>query len=73
MSTPNNLPSFDIPKGWNALYEPTSRKVYVIKEFSAGGKANSNLKLLSKATEAELLAEIELMGLTIVKPAEIKK
>jgi hypothetical protein len=62
------LPQFDIPKGWNALYEPTSKKVYVLKEFPLGGKANSYLTLLSKATEAALRAEITALGLTIVEP-----
>lgn len=67
-TTPPSLPAFDIPKGWNALYEPTSKKVYVLKHFPLGGKANSYLTLLSKATEAALRAEITTLGLTIVEP-----
>jgi hypothetical protein len=62
------LPAFDIPKGWNALYESNTKKVYVLKEFPLGGKANSYLTLLTKATEAELRAEITALGLTIVEP-----
>ena len=66
--TTPNLIAFDIPKGWNALYEKTSKKVYVIQDFPNGGKASSALSLISKATEAELRAEIEALGLTIVEP-----
>jgi len=66
-STPA-LPQFDIPKGWNALYDATAKKVYVLREFPLGGKANSVLSLLTKPTEAELRAEITALGLTIVEP-----
>ena len=67
-TAPPSLPAFDIPKGWNALYEPTSKKVYVLKDFPLGGKANSFLSLLTKPTEAALRAEITALGLTIVEP-----
>lgn len=63
------LVSFDIPKGWNALFDPAAKKVYVLKEFPLGGKAKSALSLLNKPTEAELRAEIAALGLTILQPA----
>jgi len=66
------LPKFDIPKGWNALYDQTSKKVYVVKEFPLGGKATSFLSLITKATEAELMAEIAAQGLTVVPVAPKK-
>lgn len=62
------LVAFDIPKGWNALFDPASKKVYVLKEFPSGGKANSALTLLTKPTEVELRGEITARGLTIVEP-----
>jgi hypothetical protein len=68
----SNLPKFDIPKGWNAMFDPTSKKVYVLKEFVLGGKAQSALSLITKPTEAELRAEITAQGLTIVEPAAPK-
>lgn len=60
---------FDIPKGWNALYNPVEKKVYVCREFPNGGKANSVLQLLTKSTKAELLKAFNDLGLSWTEPA----
>lgn len=59
---------FDIPKGWNALYNPVEKKVYVCREFPHGGKANSVLQLLTKPTKAELLKAFTDLGLSWTEP-----
>lgn len=65
---PIELPKFDIPKGWNCLYEPTSKKAYVVKHFPLGGKATSMLSLITAQTEVELRAEMTILGLVEVVP-----
>ena len=64
----SELIKFNIPKGWSALYEPNAKNVLVLKEFPNGGSANSKLSLISKATKAELMAEITTLGLTWIPP-----
>jgi hypothetical protein len=59
---------FDIPKGWNALYNPVEKKVYVMREFPRGGKANSVLSLITKPTKAELLTAFTELELTWTEP-----
>lgn len=63
------LPKFSIPTGWNALYEPQSKKVFVLREFKHGGSAASKLTLITKDTQAALMAEIDRLGLTWTPPA----
>lgn len=58
------LPKFTIPKGWSALYEPKTKKVFVLREFTSGGSAASKLTLITKDTQAALMAEINRLGLT---------
>lgn len=65
----NQKKEFDIPKGWNALYNPVEKKVYVMREFPHGGKANSILTLLSKPTKEELIQSFTDLGLTWTEPA----
>lgn len=60
----SDLKKFTLPKGWNALYEPSTKKVFVLKEFPVGGTANSKLTLINKPTEAELMAEVARLGLS---------
>jgi hypothetical protein len=63
-----SLPKFTIPKGWSALYEPNTKKVHVLREFVHGGMAASLLTLVTKDTQAELMAEIDRLGLTWTPP-----
>ncbi len=65
----NKKREFDIPKGWNALYNPIEKKVYVIREFPQGGKANSVLTLISKNTKEELIKAFTDLGLTWTEPS----
>jgi hypothetical protein len=67
------LPKFSIPKGWNALYEPESKKVFVLREFTHGGSASSKLTLITKSTQAELMAEISRLGLNWTPPAPVSQ
>jgi hypothetical protein len=63
------LPKFTIPKGWSALYEPETKKVFVLREFANGGSAASKLTLITKDTQAALMAEIDRLGLSWTPPA----
>ena len=63
-----SLPKFTIPKGWSALYEPHTKKVHVLREFQFGGMAASLLTLITKDTQAELMSEIDKLGLTWTPP-----
>lgn len=65
-----SLPKFAIPLGWSALYHSSTKKVHVLKEFKFGGKAASLLTLITKNTQAELMAEIDRLGLTWTPPAQ---
>jgi hypothetical protein len=67
------LPKFPIPKGWNALYEQETKKVFVLREFPHGGMASSKLKLITKVTQAELMAEVQNLGLTWTPPIDTTK
>ena len=51
------------------FYNLSEKKVYGIAELKNGGKAKTALTLLTKPTKAELLAEIETLGLTYTPPA----
>lgn len=64
------LIDIEIPKGWSMLYDPSSKIVYGMSEFKSGAKANTSLSVLTKETKAELLAEIETMGLSYTPPAD---
>lgn len=68
-----NLPKFPIPKGWNALYEPETKKVFVLREFASGGSAASKLTLITKSTQAELMAEISRLGLNWTAPEPVSQ
>lgn len=57
-----------IEKGWTAFYNPSEKKVYGLTEFKNGGKAKSSLTLITKATKAEVLAEIQALGLSYTPP-----
>ena len=59
---------FTIPKGWNALYNPTEKKVYVCREYPQGGSADSILSLITKPTKAELLTAFTELELTWTEP-----
>jgi len=59
---------FTIPKGWNALYNPVEKKVYVCLEFPEGGSADSILSIITKPSKAELLADFEALGLSWTEP-----
>lgn len=59
---------FIIPKGWNALYNPVEKKVYVCQEFPNGGTANSILLLITKPSKAELLKAFTDLGLSWTEP-----
>jgi hypothetical protein len=61
------LPKFDIPKGWNCLYDPATKKAFVVKHFPLGGKATSLLSLVTAPTELELRAEMTLLALVEVE------
>lgn len=58
----------DIPKGWSAFYDATSKKVFGLSEFKNGGKAETALTLISKDTKEELLTAFGELGLTYVEP-----
>ena len=59
---------FPIPKGWNALYNPVEKKVYVCLEFPEGGSADSILLLITKPSKAELLEAFTDLGLSWTEP-----
>jgi hypothetical protein len=67
------LPKFSIPKGWNALYEPETKKVFVLREFPHGGSAASKLTLITRNTQAELTDEIARLGLNWTPPAPVSQ
>lgn len=60
---------FPIPKGWNALYNPVEKKVYVCQEFPNGGSADSILLLITKPSKAEMLKAFTDLGLSWTAPA----
>lgn len=55
----------EIPKGWTAFVKDTVCLGY--SEFKNGGKAVTNLTLISKPTEAELKAELTTLKITLPK------
>lgn len=62
------MAQIEIPKGWTAFYDPITNKVFGLSEFKNGGKADTALALISKATKEEVLAEFPLRGLDYVEP-----
>ena len=57
-----------IPIGWNALINHNQKTALVIGEFKSEGKAHGTLEVLTRETEAELLAEITKLGYTVQRP-----
>lgn len=66
--TPITLVDVTIPVGWTAFYSLSEKRVYGITEFKNGGSAKTALTLITKPTKAELLTEIETLGLAYTPP-----
>ena len=66
MTTLNDI---KIDSGWTAFYSPSSKKVFGMSELKNGGTAKTALSIITKPTKAELLAEIEALGLVYTPPA----
>lgn len=54
-----------IPVGWTAFCNVAEKKVLGYQEFKNAGKAKTALTLVTKPTEAELLAEITRLKYTL--------
>lgn len=54
-----------IPVGWTAFCNVSEKKVLGYQEFKKEGKAKTALTLITKPTEAELLAEITRLKYTL--------
>jgi hypothetical protein len=50
------------------FYNPSQKKVYGMSELKNGGKAKTALSVVTKPTKAELMAEIEALGLSYTPP-----
>jgi hypothetical protein len=64
----NTLIDITIPSGWTMFYNPSQKKVYGMSELKNGGKAKTALSVVTKPTKAELMAEIEALGLSYTPP-----
>jgi hypothetical protein len=70
MSNTNpNLKRIVLPVGWNALINAEKKTALVIGEYKYVSEANTVLTLVTKPTEAELLAAIP-AGYTPVYPSK---
>lgn len=69
MTTENklNLIDIEIPAGWTAFYNESTKTVTGYSEFPKGSKAKTALKTITKPTEDELLAAFRELGLKINK------
>lgn len=67
MSNPNNK-QIVIPIGFNALVNDANRTVILIGEYKTAGKADTSLRLISKPTEAELIADLPAGYATLPTP-----
>lgn len=63
------LVDIKIENGWTAFYSLSEKKVYGVSEFANGGAAKTSLSVITKPTKAELLTEIEALGLVYTPPA----
>lgn len=59
------LIDLNIPVGWTAFCNVAEKKVLGYREFKKTGKAKTALTLVTKPTEAELLAELALLKYTL--------
>lgn len=66
----NTLIDIVVGKGWTAFYLPASKKVFGVSEFVNGAKGKTSLSVITKPTKAELLAEIEALGLVYTPPQD---
>lgn len=64
----NTLIDITIPVGWTMFYNPSEKKVYGMSELKNGGKAKTALTVITKPTKAELMAEIDVLGLSYTPP-----
>jgi len=64
------MAKIDIPKGWTAFFQPTTKKVLGLTEFKNGGKADTALTLINKNTKEEVLAEIKKLNLNYTEPTK---
>ena len=55
--------TINIPKGWTAFVKDKEALGY--KEFTSGGKYRGKLTLITKPTEAELLAELARLKISL--------
>ena len=61
-----------LPVGWNALVNPDKKTALVIGQYRYVSEAKTALTLVTKPTEAELLAELNAAGLTLLYPPKRK-
>lgn len=75
MSTEQNKPELKaivLPVGWNALADPQKKTALVIGQYRYVSEARTLLTLITKPTEAELLAELAAQGLAPIYPPKRK-